>query len=38
MASILDRLTPREREILTLMAYGLTNEELATQLHLAMAP
>lgn len=36
-AGILDRLTPREREILTLMAYGLTNDEIATKLHLAMA-
>jgi DNA-binding NarL/FixJ family response regulator len=34
---ILDRLTPREREILTLMAGGLTNEDIATRLHLAMA-
>ncbi|MFC4066788.1 response regulator [Actinoplanes subglobosus] len=37
VAGILDRLTPREREILTLMAYGMTNEEIAAQLHLAMA-
>lgn len=33
---ILDRLTAREREILELMAYGRTNEEIACQLHLAM--
>jgi DNA-binding NarL/FixJ family response regulator len=37
MTGVLDRLTPREREILTLMAYGLTNEEIAAQLFLAMA-
>ncbi|HEY0002575.1 MAG TPA: response regulator transcription factor [Actinoplanes sp.] len=36
-SGMLDRLTPREREILTLMAYGLTNEDIATRLHLAMA-
>lgn len=37
VTGILDRLTPREREILTLMAHGLTNEDIAARLHLAMA-
>ncbi|MEU4620384.1 response regulator transcription factor [Actinoplanes sp. NPDC023801] len=37
VAGLLDRLTTREREILTLMAYGLTNEDIAGRLHLAMA-
>ncbi|GIF26523.1 DNA-binding NarL/FixJ family response regulator [Actinoplanes tereljensis] len=37
VSGILDRLTPREREILTLMAHGLNNDDIAAQLYLAMA-
>lgn len=37
VAGLLDRLTPREREILELMAYGLTNRDIATRLFLSEA-
>lgn len=36
VAGILNRLTPREREILTLIAHGLTTEAIAARLHLAL--
>ncbi|WP_033340936.1 response regulator [Catenuloplanes japonicus] len=36
-AGVLDRLTPREREILVHMAHGLDNHEIAARLFLAVA-
>ena len=36
-AGILDRRTPRDREILVHLAYGLSNDELAEKLYLSIA-
>jgi DNA-binding NarL/FixJ family response regulator len=33
--AVLDRLTPREREILTLVALGLSNDQIASRLHIS---
>lgn len=37
VAGVIDRLTPREREILIQMAYGRSNDEIAQALFLSVA-